>query len=104
MAALVAVEGQVVAEQAVGVRSVRRDARVTIPDRWHLGSNTKAITAAMIARLAERGELSFDISIGEYLPDFRDAMHPAYRDVTLARLLTQDGYRRLHALPTDDAS
>lgn len=104
MAALVAVEGQVVAEQAVGVRSVRRDARVTIPDRWHLGSNTKAMTAAMIARLAERGELSFDIPNGEYLPDLRDAMHPAYRDVTLAQLLTQHGYRRLHAPPTDDAS
>lgn len=88
MAVLVAVDGEVVAEEAIGVRATDRAAAVTTADRWHLGSDTKAMTATMIARLVERGELSFDVPIGDYLPELRGTMHPAYRGVTLAQLLT----------------
>ena len=28
---------------------------VTVNDRWHIGSDTKAFTATMIARLVEQG-------------------------------------------------
>ena len=41
-----------------GVRGVRRvgdDEAATDQDRWHIGSNTKAMTAAAYARLVERG-------------------------------------------------
>lgn len=38
-----------------GVRRVGADEAATSQDRWHIGSNTKAMTAAAYARLVERG-------------------------------------------------
>ena len=41
-----------------GVRGVRRagtEDAATLDDRWHLGSNTKAMTAAVFARLVDQG-------------------------------------------------
>ncbi|MEY4240835.1 MAG: hypothetical protein RJA14_531, partial [Pseudomonadota bacterium] len=41
-----------------GVRGVRRagaDDPATLDDRWHLGSNTKAMTAAVFGRLVDQG-------------------------------------------------
>jgi CubicO group peptidase (beta-lactamase class C family) len=42
----------------------------------------------MIMRLAERGVLSLDDTLPKLLPGMASAMDPAYRDVTLARLLS----------------
>jgi len=42
----------------------------------------------MIVRLAERGVLSLDDKLPKLLPAFAATMDPAYRDVTLAQLLS----------------
>src|SRR5690349_14378516 len=78
MAALVEVRGAVAVE-AVGVRAKGRPELVTVDDRWHIGSDTKAFTATMIARLVERGVLSLDDNLARCLPDMGSAMNPAYR-------------------------
>jgi D-alanyl-D-alanine carboxypeptidase len=39
-------------------------------DRWHIGSDTKAITAAMIARLVEQHVMSFDDILADSFPAF----------------------------------
>ncbi len=44
----------------VGVRKAGTDVPATIEDRWHLGSDTKAMTAALIGALVEKGKLSWD--------------------------------------------
>jgi len=76
-----------VAEVAVrGVRSLDTGIAVRPDDRWHLGSDGKAITAVMIARLVEAGRLSWSAPLHRLLPT--TAMRPEYRDVTLAELLT----------------
>ena len=54
-----------------GVRGVRRaghGARATLEDRWHLGSNTKAMTAAVYGRLVDQGRARWDMSLAEALP------------------------------------
>ena len=43
---------------AAGIRKIGDETPITIHDQLHLGSNTKAITATMIARLIERGDLA----------------------------------------------
>ena len=72
--------------QAVGVVGWRKlgdptPARAT--DQWHLGSNTKAMTATLAARLVERGLLRWDTTVGEVLPEAGEA----WRGVTLDQLL-----------------
>ncbi len=75
-AALVSREGVM----AQGVRGVRRRGQtdpVTVDDRWHLGSNTKAMTAALFARLVEQGRASWDLKVVDALPGDHD---PAWAD------------------------
>ena len=77
----------VVAVGAVGVRKYGTDTPVTINDQFHLGSDTKAMTAAMLATLVEQGKLSWDITLERAFPDLAPKMNPAYRKVTLEQLL-----------------
>jgi CubicO group peptidase (beta-lactamase class C family) len=56
-------------------------------DVWHIGSNTKAMTATLVARLVEAGEVSWDDTVGEVLGEAIPDMHPSYRDATYVNLL-----------------
>lgn len=76
------VKGDAIEATAVGVRRVDRRTPVSQDDRFHLGSNTKAITATAAAILVERGVLGWDSSAAEVL-GVREA-DPA---ITLERLL-----------------
>lgn len=88
VAALIAIDGQTAAQAAVGVRALRMKKEVTVHDRWHLGADTKAMTATMIARLVDADVLSFEGTLEEYFPGIAPRMHEDLRAVTLAELLT----------------
>jgi CubicO group peptidase (beta-lactamase class C family) len=86
LAAMVMVDGQVEAAAANGERKKGSGVALEIGDRWHLGSITKSITATMIARLIESGQLKWSITVGEC---FLDApIHEDWKPVTLKQLLT----------------
>lgn len=51
-----------------GVRRVGRDASALADDRWHLGSNTKAMTAAVFARLVEQRRARWAMPLAEAFP------------------------------------
>ncbi|QEG37691.1 serine hydrolase domain-containing protein [Bythopirellula goksoeyrii] len=86
LAAMVVVDGQVVASAVDGERKLGSGVPLTIDDRWHLGSITKSITATMIARLVESGKLNWSDTVGEC---FADApIHADWKPVTLKQLLT----------------
>jgi CubicO group peptidase (beta-lactamase class C family) len=87
----VVIRDRMTAVGATGVRKYGSEAKVTIDDRWHLGSCTKAMTATLVARLVERGRLRWETTLGESFPKLRDRMDPAYRDVTLELLLGNRG-------------
>lgn len=88
VAALVQVKGRIEAQGAVGTRELYGDSRVTLADRWHIGSDTKAMTATLIARLAERGLVSFDDPLARLFPGVAGRMDAQMRNVTLRQLLT----------------
>lgn len=77
-----------VAIAAVGVRKVGSDEPVTVDDQFHLGSDTKAMTAMMIAQLVEQGKLSWDTALEKSFPDLAPSMTPEVRKITLTQLLT----------------
>jgi CubicO group peptidase (beta-lactamase class C family) len=67
-----------------GVSGVRRQGSteaVTAQDRWHLGSNTKAMTAAVYARLVEQGRADWTATLPDLFPDL--AVDPAWTPLTL---------------------
>jgi CubicO group peptidase (beta-lactamase class C family) len=86
LAAMVMVDGQVIASAADGERKIRSGVPIELGDRWHLGSITKSITATMIARLIESGQMKWTDTIGERFPDA--SIHADWKPVTLQQLLT----------------
>jgi CubicO group peptidase (beta-lactamase class C family) len=82
------VEGdEVIAIGAAGVRKLGALAPITIDDKVHLGSCTKAMTATVLARLVERKKLDWDSTVAQVFPDLAPKLDAAYRDVTLEQLL-----------------
>jgi CubicO group peptidase (beta-lactamase class C family) len=78
--------GGVRAKAAVGIRKKGADAAATADDLWHMGSDTKAMTATMIAALVERGRLSWDTTLAAVFPDMR--LPAEAGAITLLELLT----------------
>ena len=90
---------------ALGAVGVRRDGdatEVTTDDVWHLGSDTKAMTATLVALLAEEGVVHFDTTLAEAFPALAATMDPAYLDVTLEQLLAHRGGTPASLLAYDD--
>jgi CubicO group peptidase (beta-lactamase class C family) len=79
------------AAAAVGVRKADADEPVTVDDKIHLGSNTKAMTATLIAVLIEKKKLGWDSTVGGVLPDLKGKVHADYLGVTLRQLLAHEG-------------
>lgn len=73
---------------AVGIRKVGDDTPITVNDKLHLGSCTKAMTATLLAKLIEQSRLRFDSTIGEVFGDLHKELHPGFQNVTLEQLLT----------------
>ena len=76
--------------QAIGVVGVRKygaGVPVTINDQFHLGSDTKAMTATLLAMYVEEGKLGWDWTLERIFPELASSMNPAYRRVTVEQLL-----------------
>lgn len=88
IAAAVMKNGKIVAKGAVGIRKAGALAPVTFEDKFHLGSNTKAMTATLFAMLAEQGKVRWNQTLGEIFPERVSRMHASYSKVTIEMLLT----------------
>ncbi len=71
----------------MGTRRAGLNIPVTINDRFHLGSDTKAMTALLAAMLVEEGKLHWDTPVKEVFPELAEKMDPGLRGVTLEQLL-----------------
>jgi CubicO group peptidase (beta-lactamase class C family) len=86
LAAMVMVDGKVMSSAAEGERKKGSGVPLELSDRWHLGSITKSITATMIGRLVESGQMTWTDTIGGRFPDA--TIHEDWKPVTLQQLLT----------------
>lgn len=68
-----------------GVRRVGNAALATTDDRWHLGSNTKAMTAAVFARLVDQGRARWSMPVAEAFPAV--SVDPGWAAITLDDLM-----------------
>ncbi|QBX38580.1 class A beta-lactamase-related serine hydrolase [Brevundimonas sp. S30B] len=68
-----------------GVRALGETAPATLKDRWHLGSNTKAMTAALYARLVDQGRMAHGATLAELFAGAE--IHPALAAVTADDLM-----------------
>lgn len=72
----------------VGVRKRGTAIPATLNDKWHLGSDTKAMTATLIARLVEKGDLKWDTTIADIFPKLSSRFHADAKSITVLQLLS----------------
>jgi len=97
LAAAVVRDGEVIAAGAVGTRVIGMDLPVTVDDRYHLGSDTKAMTATIAGTLVDEGLLRWDSTVGEVLGDKIEGMSAGLAAVTLEQLLSHSS-----GIPSDN--
>lgn len=85
MAAAVWRDGRLVAQGVSGVRKYGDPTPATVEDKWHIGSDTKAMTATLIGLYIDRGKLHFDDRLGTLFAG--DPIDPANANVTLEQLM-----------------
>lgn len=91
MAAAVTSRGALVSSGVSGVRALGTSVPVTLQDRFHLGSDTKAMTALLVGMAIESGKLNWDASIGEVLGSVVPGLNPRLAAVTIEQLLSHSG-------------
>lgn len=98
---MVARDGRLVYETAVGQRDIAHHLPMTLDTRFRIASMTKPVTAAAVLMLYEEGRIHLDDPIARYLPEFADMKvvtgfgdkgeiltEPARRPITIHHLLT----------------
>src|SRR5260221_2795520 len=78
---------RIIAQGAAGVRKRGSAEHITLDDRFHLGSCTKAMTATLVAMLVEEGKLNWTTTLGELFADTVKPLHPAWERATLRQVL-----------------
>jgi CubicO group peptidase (beta-lactamase class C family) len=79
---------EILVGEAHGLRRFDNPAEVTLDDKFHLGSNTKAMTATVLASLVEENLLSWDRTVAETFADLGESLAPSLRPITLRHLLS----------------
>lgn len=77
--------------EAVGVTGVRKagtNVAARVDDAWHLGSDTKAMTAVVIGKIVEEHKLTWQETIGEVFGARVASAPEAFRRITLLQLLS----------------
>jgi D-alanyl-D-alanine carboxypeptidase len=75
----------------VGARKKGGEVKAHEQDLWHLGSNTKAMTATLAATFVAEGKLHWNDPVGKHFPEIGRSIDPALRTVTVADLLAHRG-------------
>jgi D-alanyl-D-alanine carboxypeptidase len=91
MGAIVFRADTILARGIAGVRRSNSTEPVEASDRFQLGSNTKAITATLLATLVEEGKLTWNTTLAEVFPEWRDSISEGFRAVTIDQLLSHHG-------------
>ncbi|MBI1762039.1 MAG: beta-lactamase family protein [Acidobacteria bacterium] len=71
-----------------GFRRAGSTVQITGNDKWHLGSDTKALTATLMAMLVEARKLKWETTLGEVFPELAKTMTPDLARVNLLHLLS----------------
>lgn len=90
-------KGRIVAMGTVGTRKTGVKAPVTASDRFHIGSDTKAMTSLLAGMYVEEGKLRWDSTLEEVFPELKKNIAPGWGSITLEGLLSHTS-----GIPADD--
>ena len=91
-----------------GVKNTTDSKQIDLNSKFHLGSNTKAITSMIAGSLVDSGILTWDIKLLDVVPELRGKINKSYSNITLEQLLSHramihpfedDGSREWRRMP-----
>lgn len=74
--------------ETLGVQRADKTDRLEVGSRFHLGTNTKAVTSFIAAQLVEAGKIQWSTRFFEFFPELSRNAHPDYHPVTLGQYLS----------------
>lgn len=83
----------------LGVRRHGYPDKIKLDDHFHIGSNTKSMTAFAAAHLIENKKIDWPTRFLDLFPDWKTQIDSQYRDITLGALLSHRA--RIQAFWTD---
>jgi len=100
-AGILVLSGGEVSLAVAGERVAGSGIPVQANDPWHLGSNGKAMTAILAARLVEADLLTWESTLDDWAPPHWGPLPGWVADVTLAELLSHTGGLPTNLLPAE---
>jgi len=90
MGAAVVLKKGVISLDVTGIRQNGLAIPVEKSDAWHIGSDTKAMTATLFGIFVEKYPFTFNWNskLVDIYPEYKNTMKPAYKDVTIKMLLS----------------
>lgn len=85
---LVARNGRIDRLVTLGTISIDSDEPVRPDDLWHLGSNTKALTATVAARLVDKKQLNWTTTLNDVAPELAQQLGEGWASVSLIEWLS----------------
>lgn len=79
-------KGKITDSRVSGFRAIGYSEKATILDQAHLGSNTKAMTAYLVALSINEKRLNWTSKVSSFFPEIK--FHPSHQNLTLEHLLT----------------
>lgn len=75
----------------MGLQRINTNFKAKPDDRFHIGSNTKAITSFISALLVQQGQITWETKFIDLFPELKQHCRKAYQKITLQDLLTFRG-------------
>lgn len=75
----------------IGVQRINTDFKATTNDKFHIGSNTKAITSFIAALLVDQGKIEWNTKFLDLFPELKSKSKKVYQAITLENLLSFRG-------------
>ena len=72
----------------MGMHAINLPETASLNDRFHIGSNTKAMTAFIIAKYVESGKLNWPTKFFDLYPEWKKESKPDYETINLKDLLS----------------
>ena len=79
-----------VEQAAVGVRKAGDATPVTTNDLWHLGSDSKAMTATLAGTFVAEKKLAWDAKVISFFPEIANQVSETTKGITLGQVLTHE--------------
>ena len=71
-----------------GLKRIGENEKIDTRSKFHLGSNTKAITSMIAAKLVEEGIIKWNTKLVDVVPELKDSIKKEYANITLEQLVS----------------